>query len=114
MEAVEELLAASNGILHANTAFGKTIAAIALIAERQVNTLIIVDRVSLLEQWRERLSVFLNISKNEIGVIGGGKKKPTGNIDVAVSQSLYRDNKVSDLVKGYGKSFVMNAITCLR
>ena len=103
VEAVEELLAASNGILHANTAFGKTIAAIALIAERQVNTLIIVDRVSLLEQWRERLSVFLNISKNEIGVIGGGKKKPTGNIDVAVSQSLYRDNKVSDLVKGYGQ-----------
>lgn len=101
--AVEELLAVSNGILHANTAFGKTVAAIALIAERKVNTLIIVDRISLLEQWRERLSVFLNIPKNEIGVIGGGKKKPTGNIDVAVSQSLYRDNKVSDLVKGYGQ-----------
>lgn len=101
--AVEELLAVSNGILHANTAFGKTVAAIALIAERKVNTLIIVDRISLLEQWRERLAVFLNIPKNEIGVIGGGKKKPTGNIDVAVSQSLYRDNKVSDLVKGYGQ-----------
>lgn len=101
--AVEELLAVSNGILHANTAFGKTVAAIALIAERKVNTLIVVDRISLLEQWRERLSVFLNISKNEIGVIGGGKKKPIGNIDVAVSQSLYRDNKVSDLVKGYGQ-----------
>lgn len=101
--AVEELLAVSNGILHANTAFGKTVAAIALIAERKVNTLIIVDRISLLEQWRERLSVFLNIPKNEIGVIGGGKKKPTGNVDVAVSQSLYRDNKVSDLVKGYGQ-----------
>ena len=101
--AVEELLAVSNGILHANTAFGKTVAAIALIAERKVNTLIIVDRISLLEQWRERLAVFLNIPKNEIGVIGGGKKKPTGNIDVAVSPSLYRDNKVSDLVKGYGQ-----------
>ena len=101
--AVEELLAVSNGILHANTAFGKTVAAIALIAERKVNTLIIVDRISLLEQWIERLSVFLNIPKSEIGVISGGKKKPTGNIDVAVSQSLYRDNKVSDLVKGYGQ-----------
>lgn len=103
MEAVEELLAVSNGILHANTAFGKTVTAIAMIAERQINTLIIVDRVSLLEQWRERLSVFLNISKNEIGIIGGGKKKPTGKIDVAISQSLYRDNRVSDLVKGYGQ-----------
>lgn len=102
-KAVEELLAVPNGILHANTAFGKTVTAIALIAERKVNTLIIVDRVSLLNQWCERLSVFLNISKKEIGVIGGGKKNPTGIIDVAVSQSLYRDNKVSELVKGYGQ-----------
>ncbi len=103
LQAVEELLAAPNGILHANTAFGKTVAAIALIAERKVNTLIIVDRVSLLNQWCERLSVFLNIPKKDIGVIGGGKKKPTGIIDVAVSQSLYRDNMVADLVKGYGQ-----------
>ena len=56
-----------------------------------------------MSEWRERLSVFLNIPKNEIGVIGGGKKKPTGNIEVAISQSLYRDNKVSDLAKGYGQ-----------
>ncbi|MCM1048377.1 MAG: DEAD/DEAH box helicase [Clostridiales bacterium] len=103
MKAVEEMLAVTNGILHANTAFGKTVAAIALIAERKVNTLIIVDRVSLLNQWCERLSVFLNIPKKEIGVIGGGKKSPNGKIDVAVSQSLYRDNKVSELVKGYGQ-----------
>ncbi len=103
IKAVEEMLAVSGGILHANTAFGKTVAAIALIAERKVNTLIIVDRVSLLNQWCERLSVFLNIPKKEIGVIGGGKKSPTGKIDVAVSQSLYRDNKVSELAKGYGQ-----------
>ena len=103
VKAVEELLSAPNGILHANTAFGKTVAAIALIAERRVNTLIIVDRVSLLDQWCERLSVFLNIPKKDIGIIGGGKKKPTGIIDVAVSQSLCRDNKVSELVKGYGQ-----------
>jgi superfamily II DNA or RNA helicase len=101
--AVEELLNCDNGILHANTAFGKTVAAIALIAERRINTLIIVDRVSLLEQWCERLSVFLNIPKKEIGVIGGGKKKTTGNIDLAVSQSLFRNNTVSELVKGYGQ-----------
>ena len=101
--AVEELLNFDNGILHANTAFGKTVAAIALIAERRINTLIIVDRVSLLEQWCERLSVFLNIPKKEIGVIGGGKKKTTGNIDLAVSQSLFRNNTVSELVKGYGQ-----------
>ncbi|MDE6213096.1 MAG: DEAD/DEAH box helicase family protein, partial [Lachnospiraceae bacterium] len=59
--------------------------------------------VSLMAQWCERWSVFLSIPKKEIGVIGGGKKSPTGKIDVAISQSLYRDNKVSELVKGYGQ-----------
>lgn len=103
VKAVEEMLAVSGGILHTNTAFGKTVTAIALIAERKVNTLIIVDRVSLLHQWCERLSVFLNIPRREIGIIGGGKKSPTGKIDVAVNQSLYKDNKVSELIKGYGQ-----------
>jgi len=54
-----------NGILHANTAFGKTVTALALIAERRVNTLIIVDRVQLMDQWKERISVFLNIPAKE-------------------------------------------------
>jgi superfamily II DNA or RNA helicase len=103
VEAVEALLTFPNGILHANTAFGKTVAAIALIAERNVNTLIIVDKVTLLNQWCECLSIFLNIPKNEVGVIGGGKRRITGKIDIAVSKSLYRDNTVSDLVKGYGQ-----------
>jgi superfamily II DNA or RNA helicase len=103
VDAVEALLSAPNGILHTNTAFGKTVAAIALIAERKVNTLIIVDRVSLLNQWCERLSVFLNIPKKEIGLVGGGKKNITGKIDIAVSKSLYRENTVSELVKGYGQ-----------
>ena len=57
----------------------------------------------MLHQWCERLSVFLNIPRREIGIIGGGKKSPTGKIDVAVNQSLYKDNKVSELIKGYGQ-----------
>ncbi|MDD3365156.1 MAG: DEAD/DEAH box helicase family protein [Syntrophomonas sp.] len=46
---------------HGTTAFGKTIVAIKLIAERKVNTLILVDRVSLVSQWKERLTSFLTI-----------------------------------------------------
>lgn len=51
------------GVLSATTAFGKTVVAAWLIAKRQVNTLIIVHRKQLQDQWIERLSTFLDIPK---------------------------------------------------
>ncbi len=51
------------GILSGTTAFGKTVVAIKLIAERKVNTLILVDKVSLLSQWKEKLSEFLIVNE---------------------------------------------------
>ena len=47
-----------NGVLSAATAFGKTVIGAKLIAERKVNTLIIVHTQQLLEQWKERLKRF--------------------------------------------------------
>ncbi|EKD45404.1 MAG: hypothetical protein ACD_69C00311G0002, partial [uncultured bacterium] len=76
------------GILAAATAFGKTIIAAKIISERKVNTLILVHRQQLLEQWRERLSTYFDIPSKSIGIIGGGKNKPTGNIDIAMLQSI--------------------------
>ncbi len=61
--AVKKLLENDNGILCGTTAFGKTVAAIKLIAERKVNTLILVDKVSLISQWKEKLSAFLTINE---------------------------------------------------
>ncbi|MFV2424034.1 DEAD/DEAH box helicase family protein, partial [Escherichia coli] len=74
------------GVLCAPTAFGKTVTAAAVIAKRKVNTLILVHRTELLKQWQERLAVFLQAG-DSIGIIGGGKHKPCGNIDIAVVQS---------------------------
>merc|ERR1711964_821017 len=79
--AVEALAEHDTGVLHAPTAFGKTITAIGLIAKRQVNTLILTHSRQLLGQWQERLETF--IEGASVGVIGGGKKKPSGQIDVA-------------------------------
>lgn len=61
IEAVSQLLNHDTGVLAATTGFGKTVAAAALIAERGVNTLIIVNRTQLQKQWIEKLSFFLNI-----------------------------------------------------
>jgi len=73
-----------------------------LIAQRGVNTLVLVHRRQLLEQWVERLSVFLGLPAKAIGRIGGGRKKPTGALDVAIIQSLVRKGLVDDRVGEYG------------
>ena len=59
----DHLLQHDTGILSGTTAFGKTIVAIKLIAEKKINTLILVDKISLLSQWKERLSEFLEINE---------------------------------------------------
>jgi len=93
-----KLVSAENGILSATTAFGKTVVALWLIGERKVNTLILVHRTQLLDQWVERISHFLGIPKKSIGRIGGGRKKRTGLIDVAVIQSVSRKGAVEEWV----------------
>ncbi|EPR4926720.1 TOTE conflict system archaeo-eukaryotic primase domain-containing protein, partial [Escherichia coli] len=104
-EAVSALLRYDTGVLCAPTAFGKTVTAAAVIARRKVNTLILVHRTELLKQWQERLAVFLQVG-DSIGIIGGGKHKPCGNIDIAVVQSISRHGEVEPLVRNYGQIIV--------
>ena len=122
-KALERLLEFDNGILCGTTAFGKTVVAIKLIAERKVNTLILVDKVSLISQWKKRLTEFLTINeflpetvepkkrgrkkvKSIIGQLGAGKNDLNDIIDIAVMQSIYRTGEVKDCVKKYGMIIV--------
>ena len=120
-DAVKAMLNHENGILSATTAFGKTVVGAYLIAERKVNTLVIVDKTTLLQQWIDRLNEFLIINEepepsytptgrkrrqNVIGSIGGGKSRPGGIVDVALMQSLVYGDTVKDLVKNYGMVIV--------
>jgi len=105
-EASEQLLAHGYGILSAPTAFGKTVIAAWLIASRKINTLVLVHRRQLMDQWRERLALFLGIPLEEIGQVSGGKKRVTGAIDIGLIQSLNRKGEVRDMVAGYGQIIV--------
>ena len=101
--AAEAMLAHDTGVLSATTAFGKTVLAAWLIAQRGVNTLVLVHRQQLLEQWIERLSTVSRACRpRTIGRIGGGRKKLTGALDVALMQSLVRKGVVDDRVGDYG------------
>ena len=121
-QAVEELLKYDNGVLSATTAFGKTVIGADLIAEKKVNTLIIVHTKQLLEQWLNRLEEFLIIDEvvtdnsikkkgrkkimRVVGQFGGGKNRLSGIIDIATMQSLVREGEVKELVKDYGMVIV--------
>ena len=105
-QAVKELRKHDIGILSAATAFGKTVIAAKLIAVRKRNTLILIHRRQLLDQWRAKLATFLGILESDIGQIGGGKKKANGRLDIALLQSLNKKGEVSEIVAEYGQVIV--------
>lgn len=104
--AVRVMLQYEVGVLCAPTAFGKTVTAAALIARRKVSTLVLVHRTELQRQWQERLTGFLEFPKDGLGLIGGGKKKPSSKIDIAVMQSLSRREDLAELLDSYGQIII--------
>ena len=100
--AVNNILSKDIGILVAPPGTGKTVMAINAIAKRKTNTLILVHRKNIMEQWKKQLNYLLNIDKDKIGQIGGNKNKPTGIIDVATFQSLDSENGVNNRIINYG------------
>ena len=104
--AANALLKHDTGVLAATTAFGKTVVSAWMIAQRSVNTLVLVHRQQLLDQWVERLSMFLDIPAKSIGRLGGGRKSLNGRLDVALIQSLVRKGSVDDRIANYGHLIV--------
>ena len=101
--ACDALLRHETGVLAATTAFGKTVVAASIIANRKTSTLILVHRRQLMEQWVARLTTFLDLPASSIGQIGGGKRKAGGVVDIAMIQSLLRKGVVDDTVANYGQ-----------
>lgn len=122
LTAASDLLNYDNGVLNAATAFGKTVVSSYLISQRKVNTLIIMQSVSLIEQWVDELHRFLEINedlpvyktktgkekqrKDLIGVLHGRKNTLTGIIDVVSVNSIYDKEGNSRLSQPYGMVIV--------
>ncbi|MBI4596494.1 MAG: DEAD/DEAH box helicase family protein [Candidatus Tectomicrobia bacterium] len=105
-EVSKDLLNYETGVCVAPPGLGKTVIGIQMIAARAVNTLVLVHRKPLLEQWRAQISAFLGLGHDEIGQIGGGKDKATNVIDVAMLQSLNKKEGVDPRIKNYGQIIV--------
>jgi superfamily II DNA or RNA helicase len=104
--AARALLTHDTGVLVAPPGAGKTVIGAWLVAARGCSTLILVHRRPLLDQWRTQLSMFLGFEPKAIGQVGGGKRTPTGHLDVAMLQSLVRGGRVDDRVAAYGQVVV--------
>ncbi len=101
-KAAKAVLEHEAGVIVAPPGFGKTVLGAYLIAKRARNTLVLVHRRPLLDQWVAQISLFLGLEPGEVGRIGGGKRSITGKIDVAMVQSLVAGGDVSDMVSHYG------------
>lgn len=126
--AVQSLTFHNNGILHGTTAFGKTVTAIGLIAERKVNTLILVHTKALLDQWKTRLEEFLEIDYtvedtshkrgrkkafSPFGTLDSKGNNLHGIIDIALMQSCFEENDVKSFIRNYGMVIVDESLSLL-
>ncbi len=89
-QAVKDVLARDFGTLSAPTGSGKTVMGLSVIAQRRQPALVVCHTGELLHQWADRIGTFLSIPKNEIGIIGNGKRTVGEKITVALVQSLYK------------------------
>ena len=101
-KAMNGLISYETGVLCATTGFGKTVIGANIISKLKTNTLVIVNRNNLLDQWKERLAYFLDIDKKEIGQCGASKENLNGKLDVASFQSLFKKDNIEELVQNYG------------
>lgn len=120
--AVSELMRHDTGIIHATTAFGKTVAGIAMIAKRRVSTLILVHTKALLDQWRRELEKFLltdfqatetpkgrgrRKKFQQFGALCATENSLNGKIDIALIQSCLDDESgAKPFVRDYGMVIV--------
>ncbi|WP_028235536.1 TOTE conflict system archaeo-eukaryotic primase domain-containing protein [Pseudobutyrivibrio sp. MD2005] len=116
--AMDNLLKYDEGILSAATAFGKTVVSAYIISKRKVNTLILIESASLLQQWVDELNRFLIVDEKPpvyytktgrekrrdlvIGTLSSGVDKTTGIIDIAMVGSAYKKGQFFDRINDYG------------
>ena len=91
-----------SGLASIYTGWGKTCAALWIAHKMGLKTLIVVHTENLLNQWRERITDFLGITVEEIGIIQGPKTEFDKNIAIGMIQSISMKDYSNDAFKEFG------------
>ena len=94
-----------SGLASIYTGWGKTCAALWLTYQMKRKTLIVVHTDNLLNQWKERITDFLGIPSEEVGIIQGPNKIiDNKKIVIGMIQSLSMKEYSPDTFKDFGFS----------
>ncbi len=99
---IENIMKKDFSLCIAPPGFGKTLIGAKAVELRKANTLVIVNKNMLLDQWIDRFVDYFEYEKKDIGYLGKSKNTLNGKLDVATMQSL--KNNI-DIIKNY--SFVI-------
>lgn len=99
-QAVAEIVSRQFGVLESGTGSGKTVMALAVIAQRKQPALILVHNKELLYQWSDRIETFLGV---KAGLVGDGRFDLR---DVTVAIVNTARNKIDQLQNHFGQLLV--------
>lgn len=103
-EAVRQIIRNQQGMYEAPTGSGKTVTCIGFLTEKSpLRTLVLVDKLDLLHQWRAEISRWLDMPIEQIGQIGDGKwiNEPGMRITVATVQTIWNAMKDDVFTRSY-------------
>ena len=102
IKAIRKIIKHQQGMYEAPTGSGKTVSCVGFILARQPKwTLILVDKLDLLHQWRKALALWLGLNIDDIGQIGDGKWNLGARITVATVQTLAKMQREGELPEAF-------------
>jgi len=101
VRAEEKLLKFFEGNLEAPCGSGKTVIALGIISHLKQTTLILVHTTVIFQQWKKHLED--NLGVENVGIIGGGEKRPRP-ITLGMVQTLHKlsNKSMANLAKVFG------------
>jgi superfamily II DNA or RNA helicase len=107
-KAVDTMLKSTQGFLVSPCGSGKTVMMIEMMSRIKQPTLFIVHQKELMEQIMNTAIALTDVTKEEIGIIGAGKKSIGKRMTVATVQTLNRVD-LKELVGQFGAVFIDEA-----
>ena len=101
-EAVRQMIRNQQGMYEAPTGSGKTVTCLGFLTEKSpLRTLILVEKLDLLHQWRAEIVKWLGIPEEEVGQIGDGAWIEGLRVTVATLQTIWSAMKSEHFASEY-------------